>query len=103
MMNEAKVREVPVPPVRDALVLGRDSPIGCVAIRKSLDLLTLTSFEHIEPDDDVVGDILVRKAILKRVPQDMLVAFVLAHIKPMMEADEILHLDLAVEVLIEEA
>ncbi|HUO43824.1 MAG TPA: hypothetical protein VMT94_02790 [Burkholderiales bacterium] len=97
----AKVKEVTIPPVRDALVLGRDSPIGCVALRKALDLVTTTQFEHIEPDDDVIGDIIVRKALLMRVPQDTLVTFVLTHIKPLMHSNEILHLDLAIELQIE--
>ena len=58
-------------------------------------------FEHLEFEDDVISDIIVRGAILRRIPKDKLIAFVLSQIKPLMTVDEILHLDLEVEVEIE--
>jgi len=97
----AHVREFAIPPVHDALVLGRHAPIGCKAFRKALDLLMAQPFDHIEIDDPVVSDLLVRAAILRRVPQDKLVAFVLRQVKPLMTADEVLHLDLDVQVTVE--
>jgi len=97
----AHVREFAIPPIHDALVLGRHAPIGCKAFRKALDLLMAQPFEHIELDDPVVNDLLVRAAILRRVPQDKLVAFVLQQVKPLMGADEVLHLDLDIRVTVE--
>lgn len=73
-----------IPPIRDGLVLGKRSPIGCVAIRKALELLGNTNFTPIELEDEVVS-------------------FVLERIKPLMAPEEILHLDLEVEVLVEGA
>lgn len=99
---KARVREFSVPPIHDALILGRQSPIGCVAMRKALDLLTTQPFEHIELKDDIIGDILVRAAILRRVPREKLVEFVRTHIKPMMADNEVLHLDLETEVIVED-
>jgi hypothetical protein len=99
---KARVREFAVPPIHDALVLGRQSPIGCVAMRKALSLLTTQPFEHIELKDDIVGDILVRAAILRRVPREKLVEFVRSHIKPMMADNEVLHLDIEAEVIVED-
>jgi hypothetical protein len=101
---KARVKEFSIPPISDGLVLGKDSPIGCVAIRRSLELLMVTPFEHIEVGDadDVVGDILVRQSLLRRISRERLVEFVLHRIKPMMGPEEILHLELTVEVLIED-
>lgn len=96
------MKEFAIPVINDGLVLGRAAPIGCVAFRKALELLVTTPFEHIEMDDEVIGDILVRRAILRRLPREQLVAFVLQRLKPLMGPEEILHLDLTAEILIEE-
>jgi len=98
---KVRVREFGVPPIHDVLVLGKQSPIGCAAIRKAIEFLVASPFEHLEFEDDVISDIIVRSAILRRIPKDKLIAFVLSQIKPLMTADEILHLDLEVEVAME--
>lgn len=97
-----RVQEFSIPPVRDGLILGKHSPIGCVAIRKAIELLGGSPFAHFEVEDEVISDIVVRKAILRRVPKEALIAFVLERIKPLMGPEEILHLELEVEVLLEE-
>ncbi|MGR8936048.1 MAG: hypothetical protein ACU837_16970 [Gammaproteobacteria bacterium] len=99
---KAHIREFTIPPVRDGLVLGRESPIGCVAMRRALELLIAAPFEYIEIEDDIVKDILVRQTLLRRVPADKLVDFVLRRIKPLMSSDEILYLELNAEILIED-
>lgn len=97
----ARVGEFVLPPIEDGLVLGRLSPIGHVAVGKALSLLTSTPYQHLVVEDDIIGDILVRSAILRKVAGDDLVAFVLREIKPLMGPEEILHLQLEVEVRIE--
>lgn len=99
---KARVQEFGIPPIRDGLVLGKASPIGCVAIRKALELLGDGRFAHIEIKDEVVSDIIVRQALLRRIPRERLISFVLHRIKPLMGPEEILHLELDAEVLLEE-
>ena len=38
--------------------------------------------QSIEIDDDVVSHVIVRRGILRRIPQDRLVAFILERVKP---------------------
>ena len=99
---KARVREFGVPPIHDVLVLGKQSPIGCAAIRKAIEFLVASPFNHVEFQNDIISDIIVRSAIMRRIPKDKRIAFVLSQIKPLIAADEILHLDLEVEVAIEE-
>ncbi len=94
----ARIREFRIPPLQDGLILGRDASIGCIAIRKALDLLTAYRFTHIEPEDEVVGDIIVREHFLRRVSREELVSFVLREIKPLMSSDEILEIEMDVTV-----
>ena len=97
----ARVTEFLLPPIEDGLVLGNRSPIGHVAVGKALSLLTSTAFEHIAISDDVIGDILIRSAILRKIDAASVTAFVLKEIKPLMGSEEILHLDLDIEMLID--
>lgn len=97
-----RVKEFNIPPISDGVVLGRSAPIGCAAFRKALELLVVAPFEHIELDDEVIGDILVRRAFLRRVSKEFLVQFILQRIKPLMGSEEILQLDLNAEILIED-
>uniref|UniRef100_A0A7C4LPC3 Uncharacterized protein n=1 Tax=Schlesneria paludicola TaxID=360056 RepID=A0A7C4LPC3_9PLAN len=95
-----RLREFNVPLVRDAIVLGRRAKVGCVAMRKALMLLHDESFEHLELDDEVVNDVLVRTAVLKRIPLDNLIHMVLKCVKPWMSDDEILSLQIDVELTV---
>mgnify|MGYP003477615077 CR=1 FL=1 len=54
---KARVREFGVPPIHDVLVLGKQSAIGCAAIRKAIEYLVASPFDHIEFQDDVISDI----------------------------------------------
>lgn len=99
---QAKVKEFTLPPVFDGLVLGKNAPIGSIAFSRALELLVVTPFEHIPIEDEVIGDIIVRRNILRRIPENKLKEFVLQRVKPMMGADEVMHLEINVEVFFEE-
>lgn len=94
----ARITEYQIPPFRDALVLGREASIGCQAVRRALSLLVRTPFAHIELEDEVVADILIRENLLRRVPQEKVIAFILERIKPMMSPEEVLQVELDIEV-----
>lgn len=97
----AQLSEFVLPPIDDGLVLGKSSPIGHVAVGKALSLLSTTSFDHIPIEDDIISDILVRTAIMRKVSKDQIVSFVLNEIKPLMGPEEIIHLDIDVEINLE--
>lgn len=98
----AQVGEYAIPPLKDMLVLGKQAPIGCIAMRRAIELLVTATYEHIEIEDDVISDILVRQHLLKRVSKDGLIDFVLKHVKPMMGTDEVMHASLDIRVFLSE-
>ena len=101
---KVRVRQFTVPPVRDAMVIGRQSPVGCVAMKRCIGLLSPDPFEDIHiSDHPIVSDLIVRRHLLLRVPKEQLTDFVLREIAPMMGDTEILVLDLDVEVELETA
>lgn len=83
------------------LVLGRKAAVGCHALRKALYLLMAAPFAHLELEDEVISDLIVRETVLKRFPQEELIAFVLEHVKPLMSDEEILELAIDTEVLLD--
>jgi len=99
----ARIGEYAIPPLKDMLVMGKQAPIGCIAMRRAIELLIKTPFEHIEIEDDLISDILVRQHLLRRVSRDGLIEFVITHLKPMMGIDEVLHAEIDVNVFLSDA
>ena len=96
-----RVREFKLPPIVDGLVIGVESPIGRVAIGRALELLSVSRFEHLPIEDDVMGDVLVRAPILRKATGEELRAFLFEQVRPLMGAEEIVHLSLEVDVDVE--
>lgn len=98
----ARVTEFSYPPVHDALILGVHAPQGSQAFKKGLGLLVSTPFEHLSVSDDVIGSVLVRTSVLRRISAEKFLEFIMRRVKPLMGPEEILHLDISVEVEIED-
>lgn len=94
----ARVTEFGYPPVHDALILGLRAPQGTEAFKKGLGLLVSTPFEHISVKDDIIGSVLIRSSVLRRISSEKFLDFVMRRVKPLMGAEEILHLDMSIEV-----
>lgn len=94
----ARVTEFGYPPVHDALILGVNAPQGTEAFKKGLGLLVSTPFEQISIKDDTIGSVLVRSSVLRRISPEKLLDFIMRRVKPLMGIEEILHLDMSIEV-----
>lgn len=97
-----RMRALEIPPIKDGLVIGQDAAIGGEAMSRTLRLMTNEKFDRILLKDDVIQEIVVRSAILKKVGRDRLLAFVMKRVKPVMVETELLMLDIEVELVIED-
>ena len=97
-----RVRSLEIPPIKDGLVIGQDAAIGGEAMSRTLRLMTNEKFDRILLKDDVIQEIVVRSAVLKKVGRERLLAFVMKHIKPVMVETELLMLDIEIELVIED-
>jgi hypothetical protein len=96
---EVRIGRFALPPVESALVVGRAAPIGSVAMQKALDEMLPGAFERLEVSgDDAVEAIIVRRAHLKRIPEDRLVSFLLDNVRGLIDPAEMLRVSLDVEV-----
>lgn len=96
-----RIREFGIPPVQDALVLGRGAPIGAEAMKRAVTLLHVAQFEMIETEDPVVEAVIVRASILRKIPRDRLLDLVLMRVKPFMAKDEVMLLDVSPELALQ--
>lgn len=97
-----RLKQFEIPPITDALVLGRKAPIGSEAMRRALVLLHVHQFEHIDVEDDVIDNVIVRENVLNKIPKEKLIPLLLRRVKPIMTPEEVIHVDLDTEIFIEE-
>ena len=95
------VQEFNIPPVRDCLVIGKESPIGCVALKKVVSLLHAEPFENLHPESDTIDHVLIRASILRKLPRQKLLKLMVERVAPLMSKHEIILVDVDVEVFLE--
>ncbi len=96
-----KLSEFTTPVIRDGVVVGTKAPIDGATLKRAMGLLMHAPFEQLHFEDDVLSDIVVRSAILKRIPRDRLIRMVMRSVKPIMGASEIMQLEIDVTTIVE--
>ena len=97
-----RVRALEIPPIKDGLVIGRDAAIGGEAMLRTLRLMTHEKFDRILLKDDIIQEVIVRSAVLRKLGRERLMEFIVGRIKPVMSDTELLMLDIEVELVIED-
>ena len=93
--------EAELPPVRDALVLGKKSPVGSKAMLDAMQAMTPGVFALVPVDHPTVEAVLVRRSDLRKVPRDLLVKEILRQVADHMDETDAISVDLRVEIVIE--
>lgn len=97
-----RIRALEIPPIKDGLVIGRDAAIGGEAMCRTLRLMSNEKFERFSVDDDIVQDVILRAAVLRKLGKERVMKFVIDRVKPVMAETELLMLDIDVELVIED-
>lgn len=69
--------EFEFPPMQDALLVGKRSPIGPEAVRRMVDILSPDQYETLEVEHEVIEAVVLRKSLSKMVSEEKLVKFLL--------------------------
>lgn len=72
-----RMSEFEMPPMQDALIVGRRAPIGPEAARRMVDILSPDQYEIVKVDHPAIEAMVVRKALFNMLPQEKLVALLL--------------------------
>jgi len=91
-----------LPPVRDALVVGKLAPVGINALSRAFEEIAPGAFKAIEVDHPVIEAVLVRLSHLRKVPEDELVPLILRHAERIMDETDSLHVVVSIEISVEE-
>ena len=76
-----------IPPSGEILVLGKRSAIGAQAGKKMLDTVAPHQFELIEPDDELIDGILIKKQLLLMADKDSLLRAIIEESKLIMSEE----------------
>ena len=99
-----RIKALEIPPVKDGIVIGRSAPMGADAMMRTLKLMSTELFVHLViKGDNVISDVIVREAVLRKLKEDRLRKFVLKRIKGLMAENELLMLDMEIEVVVEDS
>ncbi len=98
-----RVKALEIPPIKDGIVIGRDAAIGGEAMVRTLRLMTNEKFERfVMPKDDIIQDVILRSAVVRKLGKERVLKFVMDRIKPVMTETELLMLDIDIELVIED-
>ena len=94
--------EFQLPPVQNALIIGKRAPVGTNAIFHALEEMTPGMFKLIQIDHPVIEGIIVRKSDLRKMPEKQLISRMLSYAEQIMDETDTLHVKINIEVIAQE-
>lgn len=91
-----------LPPIHDALVIGKRARIGANSIARSLQEMTPGMFKLCRVEHPIVEAVLVRESDLRKIPEKKLIPRILAHAERIMDETDSLHVEIRIEVTCKE-
>lgn len=69
--------EFEIPPMQDALLIGRKAPIGPEAVRRMVNAIAPDTYEVVKVEHSVFEAVVIRKNLLRFLPREKVVAIIL--------------------------
>ncbi len=91
-----------LPPVRDALIIGRRAPIGSHSIARAFQEMSPGMFRLVRVEHPIIEAILVRESDLRKVSEEILIERLLQYAQEIMDETDTLKVEVNVEVLVQE-
>lgn len=85
-----------IPPLWDALLIGRQAPIGPEAAKRMADSMAPGQFELVRIQGAPVEAMLVRKTLLKALTPEALTEFLLEEFAPLISEDQVVRVQVEV-------
>lgn len=99
---ELRFTQYHLPPLDDALIIGKRATVGANSISRAFEELTPGTFRLIPVDHHVVEAILIRVLDLRKLPESELVRRLLQQADQIMDTADTLHVKLNFEIIIGE-
>ncbi|MCM8900102.1 hypothetical protein KVG29_02550 [Caldicoprobacter algeriensis] len=72
-----RLSEFEMPPMQDALIIGRKAPIGFEAAKRMVDIISPNQYEVIKVQHPTIEAVVIRKALMQMVACDRLISLIL--------------------------
>lgn len=92
-----------LPPVRDALVVGKRAGIGINSIARALHEMVPDAFKLVRIEHPVIEGILVRKSDLRKLPEQVLLPRIVKNAERIMDQNDSLRVEIDIELFVEES
>jgi len=93
-----KFSQFSLPPVRDALIVGKKTPIGPRALYQSIETMSPKQYELIEVNHSSIEAVIVRCSDLRKLPQEKLIRLLIETAERIMDETDCLRVDIEIEV-----
>ncbi|RKX78843.1 MAG: hypothetical protein DRP87_05080 [Spirochaetes bacterium] len=91
-----------LPPIRDALVVGRRSMIGSNAVQRAFEVMSPGMFKMIKVEHPVIESVLMRESNLKKLPEKKLLEKVINIAEKIMDETDSLRVEIGIEITVHE-
>ncbi|SHF39100.1 hypothetical protein SAMN02745218_02141 [Desulfofundulus australicus DSM 11792] len=93
-----RLSEFEIPPIQDVLVVGKKAPIGPEAVKRMVDALSPEQYVVIRLEHDVFEAAVLKKSLLKFIPQDKLLPIILKECSAIATEDSVIKAQLNIVV-----
>ena len=94
--------EFSVPPAKDGVIIGKRAPVGMKSLEKAFNAVAPKQFVKIPIEHKIVEGVVIRKAVLRKVPKKRMVEFIINEIEDIMDETDILRFDLNISIRVSE-
>jgi len=91
-----------LPPVRDAVVLGRRAPVGAKALFQALEDMAPGMYELIETDHPVIEAVIIRRSEIRKIPKEKIIPLLIRRVAPFMDETDAMRVELDITLVLSE-
>ena len=99
---QMKFTKFALPPVRDALVIGKKAHVGSNAIERAFDVMLPGMYKVIKVKHPCIEAVMVRKSILRKIKESIFIPKILEYAEALMDETDSLRIEIDLEVTFEE-
>jgi hypothetical protein len=97
-----RFKQFELPPVHSALILGKRAPVGANGTARAFQEMAPGLYRLVKVDHSIIEGILLRESDLRKVSEQELVARLVRQAERIMGENDVLHVVITLEVLVEE-
>jgi len=99
---QMKFTRFALPPVRDALVIGKKAHVGSNAIQKAFEVMLPGLYKVVKVNHPYIEAVMVRKSILRKIKESICIPKIISYAESLMDETDSLRIEINLEVTFEE-